>query len=222
MSGLILRLRHLPLDKAKMLTGPVEEPLLLEQVTAHLRIDSAEEVPQLMAWITGARQMAETYTHRALITQTWQLFFDTVPTPGMDEWWDGVRQGPIRMGQAGSIELPHPPLQSVVAVTVYDSADQPTVWPADNYYTDTASDPGRICLRDQGQWPQPMRTVNGLEIQFVCGYGLTGAEVPQPILNGMLLVIGHLYENREATTEAPLSEIPLGATTLWDPYRVVR
>ena len=36
---------------------------------------------------------------------------------------------------------------------------------------------------------------------------------------GLLLTIGHWYENREATTSLTLAEIPLGVAACWGPYR---
>ncbi len=45
-------------------------------------------------------------------------------------------------------------------------------------------------------------------------------EVPlySSITWGLLLLIGHWYENRELTTEKPLSEAPATTYDLWGPY----
>lgn len=40
------------------------------------------------------------------------------------------------------------------------------------------------------------------------------------IQQGLLLLIGHWYENREMTTERPLSEAPAATYALWAPYVV--
>ena len=44
--------------------------------------------------------------------------------------------------------------------------------------------------------------------------------VPRPLLEACLLLIGHLYENREATNAQPLAQIPLGIDALCSPYRI--
>jgi len=44
--------------------------------------------------------------------------------------------------------------------------------------------------------------------------------VPPPILAAMKLLIGHLYENREATSEAKLTSVPLAVAALLAPWRV--
>ena len=46
-------------------------------------------------------------------------------------------------------------------------------------------------------------------------------EVPADMLAGMLLYIGHLYENREATIDGKLVAIPYGVEALWYPERVM-
>jgi hypothetical protein len=38
---------------------------------------------------------------------------------------------------------------------------------------------------------------------------------------GMLLLIGHLYENREASIDASLNAIPYGVESLWYPERIM-
>ena len=40
------------------------------------------------------------------------------------------------------------------------------------------------------------------------------------IQQGLLLLISHWYENREMTTERPLSEAPAATYALWSPYVV--
>lgn len=53
------------------------------------------------------------------------------------------------------------------------------------------------------------------------GATLTTDDVPEDIRAAILLLIGHLYENREAGAERALSEIPFGVKALLDLNRVV-
>ena len=48
----------------------------------------------------------------------------------------------------------------------------------------------------------------------------TDVPVYPSIQQGLLLLISHWYENREMTTERPLSEAPAATYTLWSPYVV--
>ena len=200
-----------------LVTAPAAEPVSLAEAKAHLRIDSADDDSLITALISAARQAAESHTRRALITQTWRLTLDRFPA-APQPWWGGVREG-ADMPAAGSvIELPRPPLVSVTSVTTYDDADNATVASAASYFVDTDGVLGRVALRSGKTWPVTLRVAGGVEVLFVAGYGAASA-VPQAIRQGMLMQIGHLYENREA--EAAQASPPAGVAALWRPYRVL-
>ena len=200
-----------------LVTSPASEPVSLAEAKAHMRIDSAADDSLITALITAVRETAESHTRRALVTQTWRLTLDRFPTSPLP-WWDGVRQGADTPGDGSVIELPRPPLVSVTSVTTYDDADNGTVTPAASYYVDADNEPGRVVLRAGQTWPVTLRVAGGVEVLFVAGYGAAVA-VPQAISQGMLMLIGGLYENREAEAAAPA--LPLGVAALWRPYRVL-
>ncbi len=106
----------------------------------------------------------------------------------------------------------------MTAVTDYDDADNATVAGAASYFVDSDGKPGRVVLRSGQTWPAVGRVAGGVEVLFVAGYGAASA-VPQAIRQGLLMLIGHLYENREA--EAAASALPAGVAALWRPYRVL-
>ena len=45
------------------------------------------------------------------------------------------------------------------------------------------------------------------------------ADVPGPLKLAIKLLVGHFYENREATTMLKIDELPLGIKALIEPYR---
>ncbi|NDA93971.1 MAG: hypothetical protein EBX90_11955, partial [Betaproteobacteria bacterium] len=63
---------------------PATEPLSLEEVKEHLRIDSSAEDALLQMYIEAARKVCEHNTARALITQTWETTFDRFPGPVLE------------------------------------------------------------------------------------------------------------------------------------------
>ena len=63
--------------------------------------------------------------------------------------------------------------------------------------------------------------MNGVEIQFDAGYGETVEDVPGYVKQGLLLLIGHMYENRENAAPVNLINIPFGVTALLGIDRVV-
>lgn len=185
-------------------TPPAKEPLELKEAMTHLRVDGLEEAALVRGLIQAAREYAETFTGRALITQTWDLW--------MDCWPRGV-----------VLELPRPPLQSVTWIKYFDAEGQEHTVDSAVYLVDTANRPGRVRLRSGQSWPSTtLREMAGVNIRFVAGYGDDPADVPQMIRQAMLLMVGDLYENRESSIVGTVATKANIATEslLW-PYRMV-
>lgn len=187
------------------ITAPALEPLSLNEVKQQLRLEDqdGEDAALIAGLIRAARQQAESYLGRALITQSWSLWLDRWPTEG--KAW---------------VALPRPPLQSVAFMKSYDEADAATVVPAADYFVDSSGEPGRVVLRKGVAAPEARRAAKGLEIRFNAGYGDDPHDVPEDIRAGLLLLIAHLYENRGDRPSGAMSLS--GAAQLWQAHRVLR
>ncbi len=182
---------------------PAVEPVSLSEAKAHLRVDATDDDSLIQGLIAAARQTAEEHLRRALITQNWRLTLDRFPA------------GPV-------IALPRPPLASLAAITTYDEADAATVMPAADYLVDSAETPGRVVLRQGRVWPPVGRRAAGVAIDFTAGYGAAATDVPEAIRQGILMLIGHFYERREAAVpDGRIAALPFGVAALWRPYRVL-
>ena len=179
-------------------TAPVCEPVSMAEAKLHARIDESADNQTVTALISAARQLAERFTNRVFITQTWKLFLDEAPCSSV-------------------LELPKAPLQSVTHVKGYDDADTATTLAASNYFVDANSKPGRVVLRTSGNWPVITRVANGFEVQFICGYGDAAENVPAEIRQAILLIIAHLYEHRgDASVDMPaMADVLLTPHKLW-------
>lgn len=187
----------------QLIADAAEEPVTLVEAKAHLRVDVDAEDDLITALITAARQMVEQITRRALLSQDWELRLEAFPA-------DTV------------IELPCPPLQSVSALTYIDGDNVSHTVEASTYQVDTGSTPGRLALVAGASWPgDTLRSLGGVQIAFTAGW--TSAEaVPLPIRAALLLLVGHLYENREAVTDTRvLQTTPLAFEYLLWPWRVL-
>lgn len=181
--------------RLKLVTGPTVEPVTAADAILHARLDGVTDSAIIAGLIATARELAETYTRRAFMAQTWKGFLDAGPC-------------------GSSIEVPRPPLQSVTHVKTYTDADVATTMSAALYYVDTVSEPGRIVLRDGASWPDITRVANGLEIQFIAGY--TTATLPQSIKTGILNLVAWLYEHRGDGTMPPAATYAaLDGDRLW-------
>lgn len=187
----------------KLITPPAEEPITLQEAKLHLRVDSNDDDTLITSLITSAREYCEDFLNRALITQTWDLT--------LDDWPD-----------EDYIKVPLPPLQSVTSVTYYDTDNNATVMDAADYFVDDQSEPGRVHLAYGESWPSTtLRPANGVVVRFVAGYG-NAANVPQKIKQAMLMLIGHWYENREASVTGTVSrEVEFAVNSLLWLDRVV-
>lgn len=185
----------------QLVNAPEEEPVSLAEAKAHLRVTSADEEALISALIVAARAHAEAWTHRCFVTQTWELVLDCFPS------W--------------TLEFPNAPLASVESITYVDTAGEEQTLDAAEYQVDTKTDPGRLMPAYGLHWPATREQLNAVTIRFVCGYG-DAEDVPAPIKAAILLIVGHLFRNREENSNFPLHELPLGADRLLAPYRVVR
>ena len=68
------------------------------------------------------------------------------------------------------------------------------------------------------QWPALIAEPESVTITLAVGYEQTPADAQA----AMLLLIGHLYANREATSAVALSAVPFGVDMLLAPYTIVR
>jgi len=124
--------------------------------------------------VRGITEEVEHKIGRALITQTWEAALDNFPV-------------------SRSIKLPMAPLASVDHVKFVDVGGvQRTLDPQD-YLADTKSAPGWLVLAPGCGWPATQPRVHAVEVQYVCGYGLTDANVPPAIKEYILGMLEHHY-----------------------------
>lgn len=186
----------------KQVFAPIAEPVTLADVKTYLRIDGTTEDALITELIGSARGWVERTTGRSLTTQTWLLSFDAWP------------EGRI-------IYLPRPPLQAVNTIKVYDDQGNATTLSSDSYLTDINEDSPRIIFKTNGSRPKPGQVANGIEIEFMAGYGDLSTDVPAPLAQAVKLLSAHWYENRELLEDSGLPSTPKGIEAVLSLYRSV-
>jgi uncharacterized phiE125 gp8 family phage protein len=190
----------------RLITAPTELPLTLAEVKEHLRVQDSDEDGMIDLYISAATAYAESFMGRALIDQIWEVVLDTFPTDDL------------------AIKIPRPPLIAVSSVN-YDDVDgfQQTLATSE-YDVDTASQPGWIVPATS--WPATIEAINAVRIRFRAGYvdmsdSPSVGEVPNDILNGILLIVGTLYAVRETVIvgQTPVS-MPWSAEQLLRRHRI--
>lgn len=105
-----IRNSEITFSRENLKTGPVKEPVTLEEAKEQIRVTSSSEDTFITNLIASARISAELYCERVFINQTWQIFFDFLGNVDSLPWWDGVRQGAINSFFPLRIEITRPPL----------------------------------------------------------------------------------------------------------------
>ena len=164
------------------LTEPVTEPVTLVEAKAYLRVDNTDEDTLIGTLITAARQWVESYLDRALILRQLVLRLDTFPV---------------------EIELPQPPLSSAgtttaISLTYTLETGTTATLSSSEYRIDRTSTPGVLRQNYSGSWPGHLNDYNSIAVTYWAGYGSDEGDMPPAIKNAILLMVGHLFENRTA------------------------
>ena len=188
--------------------GPSVEPVTVAEAKSHLRVDTSDDDTYIGTLITAAREWVEAYLDRTLVHTQWRMRLERFPTDS---------QYPI--------ELPRPPVVSsgtatAVTITYTPSAGASTVTlDATEYRVDRQATPG-VCRPLYGQtWPSHLVDQNSTTVTWWAGYSSDGTSVPAPVKSAILMLVAHLWRNREMTAEAALSEVPMGTKALLDTIR---
>ena len=180
----------------KVTTKPAAEPVEASDVKLYARIDGSSEDTLIEGFITAVREATEKYLGRALITQS--------ITASFNEWPESP------------IELPRPPLVSIIEVRTVDEEGSTTTYSSDNYFARTIIEPGEFIIKFDKTEPQNEdRYFGGYEIEYVAGYG-NAEDVPQAIKLGITMWVADVYENR-----VPIDEPPAIVRTILVPYRII-
>jgi uncharacterized phiE125 gp8 family phage protein len=175
-----------------LVTAPADEPLTVEEARTHLRLSGTGEDGYIAALIAAARRQCEQKTGRCLVTQTWDVLYDSF-----------AHADPRCRGE---IWLPRSPVQGVTHVKYYDAAGVQQTWSSANYQLAQGTHP-RLAPVAGVFWPGTYERLQAVEIRLVCGYG-DPAAVPEDLLQWMLVMIGHWYEHREAASAKTMSALP--------------
>lgn len=147
--------------RLKQITGPVQEPVTVDDLRLYGRISSDVTDAALASLLASARQQAENYQNRAFITQTWELVFDSFPDY--------------------PVQIPLPPLVFLVSVTITDITGTVTPMTLTDFITDTSGGKGTISLKYNKYWPSVIPERAGVVIRFICGYGADGSDVSERV-----------------------------------------
>ena len=182
-------------------TAATALPVTVDEANAQLRLTAPDEGGLIYGLIAAAVDLVGQQAGRVLATETWVASVPCVPS--VSGWADLI--------------LPKNPVTGVTAITYYDANDAVQVASLADFYVYADADQTIVRPKNGKSWPATIARADAISVTFVAGY----AVLPPALRAAILLVVGHLFENREAVLTGTIaSELPLGVQALIDPYRL--
>ena len=174
----------------------------LIQAKAHLRVEHSDDESLIETLIGVAQNVVEGYTGRFLQQVEGSFYFDD-----FHEFMN-LHAGPnLALRNSNSAE----------GVTYLDTAGRQTVVDLDKYVLEGKGYPARLRMLDT---PSDVESdsLNAVRVDVTVGH--TQADRPDALVAAMLLIIGHLYENRQDVGQHKTHATPLASRYLMEPYRL--
>lgn len=214
----------------KRITAPTVEPVSLEEIKAHVRVDEAftADDTYLTGLISAARAHIEKVTFTFLCPQVWELILDKFPGGvSHNVYFQKPYFGaPIERinKDLRQIEIPIGPVTSVASVKYKNMNGIEYTMSADDYVVDLDSEIPRVHLVSGATWPSPssgLQIINSVYVRINVGYPLNVSTptAPEDLKAAVKLLAAHWYENRETAQEADLKPMPFAVDALLANYR---
>ena len=214
----------------KIITPASAEPISMEMARKQCRVDPEGSPPtheddELIAvFLTAAREWCEDELGMNIAPAIAETSFDDFP--GTTTITNSVG---TTATSPGVLALESGPVLGILSIKYLDTdgLEQEVDWTT--YYLDTDDQVAVVRLftgdEDDEPWPTSNGTPNNVKVRYSIGYSLPtdspqDAPLPARIKAAILLVLGHLYQNRSNTVEKNLAEIPLGAAALLSPLKL--
>ena len=160
----------------------IVEPVTLDELKIHLRVDNELENDLIASLGVTARQYIEKLTDQILIEQSVLVYFDKFPL------------------LTDCLELPVYPIKSITHIKyngeVENALENPLTWESSKYRADLISRKARIAPISTESFPTAKFELNAVEIELIAGFG-DATKVPDIFKTAIKLIVGEMYEHRQ-------------------------
>ena len=198
----------------KVLTPPVNQLLSLVQIKNYLRLDADDTSDDdlLNSFLSSAIGYVQKYTNRTLLTTKYITYRDN-----------------FIVGYGNYIyelhywELRRSPLQTIDSIEYYNTSNVLTDVDNKIYYNTLENDYSKVLLNYGESFPTDNnQKLQCIEITFYAGYGDTADDVPDDIIDAVLLIISSMYENRgDCSFSSCAGLVPCEAKGILSQYRIL-
>lgn len=176
------------------LTAPAVEPLVLEDARSHLRVDGDDDDFDIAAMISAAREQAEHYCNRYFAKATFAGWLDEFP--------------------AGEIRLPGG-TTAVTEIKYRNTSDTEVTLASGSYRVNIE----RRTIVPVDSWPSG----TDVRVAFTAGNDAEDPETeqaPAAVIAAIKLIVGDLYNVREATVIGASIEMNDAVKNLLNAHRI--
>ena len=172
------------------ITAPASQPVTLNEVKDHTRVDSDDDNLLLQTLLTAATEHVEAVLGRQLNPATYELHLGGFP--------------------AGNLSLPRPPVSSVETITYRDPDG------TEQTFTDWLAylDRDAPFIAPVTSWPATEDHPDAVVVRFIAGFD----QVPDRARVAILALVSHWYEHR-TPNEGNVREVPHHITRLLNTTR---
>ena len=193
---------------------PPEPIVSLAEAKAHVRFSAFDDDPYLDALVAAIIDYLDGpkgRLGRALGLQVLEERRHAFPGYSAGFWDPAMLALPLWCFDGDRLVVQVPPIVGVVSVTYADEAGADQVLPASSF----AFDEDRLeVAHGVGGWPASRYGMNSVRVRYQAGYEV----VPPAIKAAVLLMVGTLYANREASLDTAFAG---AAENLLSPYAKV-
>lgn len=193
--------------KLELVTPPATEFVSSAIMEAQLGLPSGADAAKITRDILASRILAENYTERSFINQTWRITLDKFPTK--------TYRNPERC-----IFLPRGKTQSITTFVYNDQDGNAVTMVADtNYRLENNGDTARLI--PILEWPSEIQ-FGSIQVTYVSGYGTSLPTGYEAITNAVVLWAADLYEMRQMQVNAVTgnSYVNKAFEMLLHPYKI--
>ncbi len=174
--------------------------ITLEDAKDHLRVTHNMEDLYITSLVDAAYSIAE--------TQTGRIFKPVEKTLVLD----GLSHG------REPIELPWTPIIELLSFEYIDADGMESELDTQKMLLDTRELYPKLYPQWNSLWPKSINEPESVRVTVNAGMATT----PPDIRSALLLIIGHLYFNREAVTGSSTAELPMGVNYILGAHEIPR
>ena len=169
----------------RLITAPSSELLTLAQAKTFLRIEHSADDEPLTRAIASARQALEQHIQSALLPQVWEY---SIANP-----------------QSHKVQLSFGPAQNITSITLTTEAGVTSTMSASNY---------RLSVDGFSVLFSTATNSEKMTVRYSASMASTVAEIPLPLVQGMLHHISVMMETRDGAVP-----LPMQAIACYEPFR---